>query len=104
RKSCRTMCFSACLNCALILASYALMKLRILRILLLLQALHVCAFANSAVVNLSHYDLMRPDFVTMKNEGIVGIIHEATYPSFQRDAQYVLRQRCATHAVLLCGA
>ena len=80
------------------------MKLPILRILLLLQALQVCAFANSAVVNLSHYDLMRPDFVTMKNEGIVGIIHEATYPSFQRDAQYVFRQQTATRAGLLWGA
>src|SRR5213592_2951859 len=98
------MCFSACLNCALILASCPRMKSPILRILLLLQALQVCAFANSAVVNLSHYDLMRPDFVTMKNEGIVGIIHEATYPSFQRDAQYVFRQQAATHAGLLWGA
>ena len=80
------------------------MKLPILRILLLLQALQVCAFANSAVVNLSHYDLMRPDFVTMKNEGIVGIIHEATYPSFQRDAQYIFRQQTATRAGLLWGA
>src|SRR5207248_6226586 len=98
------MCFSACLNCALILASCPWMKLPILRILLLLQALQVCAFANSAVVNLSHYDLMRPDFVTMKNEGIVGIIHEATYPSFQRDAQYVFRQQAAAQAGLLWGA
>ena len=80
------------------------MKLPILRILLLLQALQVCAFANSAVVNLSHYDLMRPDFVAMKNEGIVGIIHEATYPSFQRDAQYVARQQAAAQAGLLWGA
>src|SRR6266536_4324768 len=80
------------------------MKSPILRILLLLQALQVCAFANSAVVNLSHYDLMRPDFVTMKNEGIVGIIHEATYPSFQRDAQYVFREQAATRAGLLWGA
>src|SRR5438876_154553 len=80
------------------------MKLPILRILLLLQALQVCAFANSAVVNLSHYDLMRPDFVTMKNEGIVGIIHEATYPSFQRDAQYIFRQQTATRAGLLWGS
>ena len=98
------MCFSACLNCALILASCPRMKLPILRILLLLQALQICAFANSAVVNLSHYDLMRPDFVTMKNEGIVGIIHEATYPSFQRDAQYIFRQQTATRAGLLWGA
>src|SRR5438876_11981806 len=80
------------------------MKLPILRILLLLQALQICAFANSAVVNLSHYDLMRPAFVTMKNEGIGGIIHEATYHSFQRDAQYIFRQQTATRAGLLWGA
>src|SRR5438876_11328844 len=80
------------------------MKLPILRILLLLQALQVCTFANTAIVNLSHYYLMRADFVTMKNEGIVGIIHEATYPSFQRDAQYIFRQQAATRAGLLWGA
>src|SRR5207247_8988749 len=98
------MCFSACLNCALILASWPRMKLPILPILLLLQGLQGCAFANSDVVNLSHYDLMRPDFVTMKNEGIVGINHEAPYPSFRRDAQYVFRQQTATRAGLLWGA
>src|SRR5213076_818768 len=98
------MCFSACLNCALILASCPRMKLPILRILLLLQALQVCAFANSAVVNLSHYDLMRPDFAAMKSEGIVGGIHEATYPRFDRDAQYAARQQAAARAGLLWGA
>ena len=80
------------------------MKLSILRVLVLLHTSSVLAFASNSVVNMSHYDLMRPDFVTMKNEGIVGIIHEATYPSFQRDAQYVLRQQAAARAGLLWGA
>jgi len=80
------------------------MKSPILRILLLLQALQVCAFANSAVVNLSHYDLMHPDFAAMKSEGIVGVIHEATYPRFDRDAQYAARQQAAARAGLLWGA
>ena len=80
------------------------MKLSILRVFVLLQALSIVAFASNSVVNMSHYDLMRPDFVTMKSEGIVGIIHEATYPSFQRDSQYFARQEAATRAGLLWGA
>ena len=80
------------------------MKFPILRVLLLLQALPVCAFGANNVVNLSHYDLMRPDFVGMKNEGIVGVIHEATYPRFDRDSKYRDRQMAALQAGLLWGA
>ena len=80
------------------------MKLSMLRVFFLLHALSVFAVASNSVVNMSHYDLMRPDFVTMKSEGIVGVIHEATYPSFQRDSQYVLRQQAAARAGLLWGA
>jgi hypothetical protein len=54
------------------------MKLSILRAAGFVFALPTCAFATSNVVNLSHYDLMRPDFAAMKSEGIVGVIHEAT--------------------------
>jgi lysozyme len=64
----------------------------------------VCAFAGSNVVNLSHYDTMRPDFDAMKREGIIGVIHEATYPAFVRDAKYLERQQAATRAGLLWGA
>lgn len=53
---------------------------------------------------MSHYDLMRPDFVGMANEGIVGVIHEATYPRLERDARYYERQRAALGAGLLWGA
>ena len=53
---------------------------------------------------MSHYDLMRPDFVGMANEGIRGVIHEATFPRLQRDAKYYERQDAATEAGLLWGA
>src|SRR5256885_9103379 len=53
---------------------------------------------------MAHYDLMRPDFVAMANEGIVGVIHEATFPRLERDARYYERQRAALEAGLLWGA
>src|SRR6266571_9227320 len=84
--------------------NFAVMKLSILRVFILLHALSIFAFASNSVVNLSHYDLMRPDFVAMKSEGIVGVIHEATYPRFDRDARYRERQVAATQAGLLWGA
>jgi lysozyme len=62
------------------------------------------AFCASNVVNLSHYDLMRVDFAAMKREGIIGVIHEATYPPFVRDAKYFERQQAATSMGLLWGA
>jgi lysozyme len=64
----------------------------------------LCAFASNSVVNLSHYDLMRVDFVGMKNEGVVGVIHEASFPRSQRDWRYAERQISATRAGLLWGA
>jgi len=70
----------------------------------LVFALPACAFAANSVLNLSHYDLMRPDFVRMKSEGIIGVIHECTFPSLQRDSQYAVRQQAATRAGLLWGA
>ena len=80
------------------------MKISGVRVLLLLQVLQVCAFAGNSVVNLSHYDLMRPDFQQMKAQGILGVIHEATYPRFDRDSYYGTRQNAATRAGLLWGA
>ena len=80
------------------------MKLSILRAAGFVFALPTCAFATSNVINLSHYDLMHPDFAAMKSEGIVGVIHEATYPRFDRDAQYAARQHAAARAGLLWGA
>jgi lysozyme len=80
------------------------MKVSITRIFLMVQVLQVCAFASNSVVNLSHYDLMRVDFERMKAQGIVGVIHEATYPRFDRDSYYGNRQIAATRAGLLWGA
>jgi len=80
------------------------MRLSILRAAALFFSLPACAFAGSNVVNLSHYDMMRPDFAAMKREGIIGVIHEATYPPFTRDAKYLDRQMAATRAGLLWGA
>src|SRR5215471_1693098 len=81
-----------------------LMRLSIFRGAALLFLLPACAFSASNVVNLSHYDMMQPDFAAMKREGIIGVIHEATYPSLVRDAKYFERQLAATRAGLLWGA
>lgn len=62
------------------------------------------AFAGNSVVNLSHYDLMRPDFVSMRQQGIVGVIHESSYPRAVRDEKYAARQSAAVRAGLLWGA
>lgn len=80
------------------------MRLSILWTVALFLWLPACGFSANSVVNLSHYDMMRPDFAAMKREGIVGVIHEATYPSFQRDAKYLDRQMSALQAGLLWGA
>jgi lysozyme len=80
------------------------MKFFCARICSILLALPTAALAGNSVVNMSHYDLMRPDFAQMRREGIVGLIHEASYPSYVRDAKYADRQRAATAAGLLWGA
>jgi lysozyme len=80
------------------------MKRSILRSAALFFLFPACAFCASNVVNLSHYDMMRPDFAAMKREGIVGVIHEATYPRLERDAKYLDRQMGALQAGLLWGA
>jgi lysozyme len=80
------------------------MKASIFRTLFLLHASSIVALASNSVVNLSHYDLMRPDFAGMKSEGILGVIHEATYPRFEIDPKYLERQQAATRAGMLWGA
>ncbi len=62
------------------------------------------ARASNSVVNMSHYDMMRPDFVGMKSEGVIGVIHEASFPRFERDSRYTERQVQAMRAGLLWGA
>ena len=80
------------------------MRSSIWRAAALFISLPASAFCGSNVVNLSHYDMMRPDFVSMKREGIIGVIHEATYPRLERDAKYLDRQMGALQAGLLWGA
>ncbi len=73
-------------------------------VLLGLLVAPLSAFAGNSVVNLSHYDLMRPDFEQMRRQGIVGIIHEASYPKYVRDDKYAARQNAAVGAGMLWGA
>lgn len=80
------------------------MRLLLTVIFLGLAALPPALLGSNSVVNLSHYDLMRPDFEQMKREGIVAVIHEVTYPRFERDAYYGTRQTAAARAGLLWGA
>jgi lysozyme len=77
---------------------------RILPALIFVFALTTTALASNSVVNMSHYDSMRPDFTGMKSEGIIGVIHEATFPRYQRDGRYAERQTAALRAGLLWGA
>ena len=74
------------------------------RIFLTLAFAPLTALAGNSVVNMSHYDLMRVDFVAMKNEGVLGVIHEASFPRLERDWRYAERQLSAMRAGLLWGA
>src|SRR5256886_10159596 len=80
------------------------MNFGVSRSLFALLLLPLSAFASNSVVNLSHYDLMRVDFVAMKSEGVIGVIHEASFPRLQRDWRYPERQSQAMRAGLLWGA
>ena len=80
------------------------MKNFVLRPFLILHTFALGALAGNSVVNMSHYDLMRADFAGMKREGIVGVIHEATYPRFEHDSYYHSRRQAAAGAGLLWGA
>jgi lysozyme len=59
--------------------------------------------ANS-VLSLSHYDERVLDFPEMQREGLEGVIHEATYPSFDHDSRYARRQAEVARAGLRWGA
>ncbi|HJT45833.1 MAG TPA: glycoside hydrolase family 25 protein, partial [Chthoniobacterales bacterium] len=80
------------------------MKISLRSFFSLLAILPSAAFASNSVVNMSHYDMIRPDFVRMKNEGVVAVIHEATFPRLNRDWKYPDRQYAAINAGLLWGA
>ena len=79
-------------------------KTSAMRLLLAFLLIPTCALGANSVVNMSHYDMMRPDFAGMVREGIAGVIHEATFPRRERDARYAERQRAALAAGLLWGA
>jgi lysozyme len=79
-------------------------KTSAMRMLVAFLLLPTWALGANSVVNMSHYDLMRPDFAAMIREGVAGIIHEATFPRLERDARYAERQRTALEAGLLWGA
>jgi lysozyme len=83
---------------------FSRMKRRLVRILFALAFAPLGVFASNSVVNMSHYDLMRPDFVAMKNQGVLGVIHEATFPRYESDWRYRERQLAALNAGLLWGA
>src|SRR5437870_7973606 len=80
------------------------MRSSLLRSVALLFLVPAGAFCGTSVVNMSHYDMMRPDVGSMKSQGIIGVIHEATYPPFARDPKYLDRQMGALQAGLLWGA
>src|SRR4051812_15287172 len=78
--------------------------LAILQLAFLSVAILLSGCATSKVVNLSHYDPQIPDFARMRSEGIIGVIHEATYPPGASDPKYGSRQNAAFRAGLLWGA
>ena len=80
------------------------MRSLFLCVCLALTGLPLSALAGNHVVNLSHYDMVRPDFERMKNDGIVGVIHEASFPRRERDEKYGARQEAAARAGMLWGA
>jgi lysozyme len=59
--------------------------------------------ANS-ILSLSHYDEVNPDFAGLTRAGVLGVIHEATFPAFDHDPKYVFRQNEAARAGMLWGA
>jgi len=70
----------------------------------LLFAFASYAGTTNSVVNLSHYDTVRPHFEMMARQGVIAAIHEATFPFMQVDPAYAERQRAALQAGLCWGA
>jgi lysozyme len=79
-------------------------RIRFRELVVAIVCIHSHAFGANSVVNMSHYDLVRPDFVAMKSEGVLGVIHEATYPRYERDVRYREREEAAMRSGLLWGA
>ncbi len=80
------------------------MRILIACTLLILPGFCVAADIANSVLSLSHYDCQRLDFSALQRAGVEGVIHEATYPAFDSDPKYPLRQSEATRAGMLWGA
>ena len=78
--------------------------LKVCVMLLFLASPRLAVAATNGLLSLSHYDEVAPDYAGLRRLGIEGIIHEATYPSFTRDAKYTHRQAHASKAGMLWGA
>ena len=72
--------------------------------MLLIAASSFAGEAANGVLSLSHYDERFLDFPQMQREGLEGVIHEATYPAYDHDAKYALRQSEVARAGLRWGA
>lgn len=83
---------------------HAHMRAALLCSLLLLPCLLPAADHANNVLSLSHYDEQAMDFGTLQRGGVDGIIHEATYPPFVRDAKYGARQNAAVRAGIHWGS
>ena len=80
------------------------MRLSILWGFVMVPGLCLASDVANSVLSLSHYDEQRLDFAGLQRAGVEGIIHEATYPAFDRDPKYSARQSEAARAGLLWGA
>jgi lysozyme len=72
--------------------------------MLLISGLVRAADVSNNVLSLSHYDEQALDFSSLLRGGVDGIIHEATYPPFDRDAKYAARQNAAVQVGIRWGS
>ena len=79
-------------------------KILAMRMLLAFLLLPACALGANSVVNMSHYDLMRPDFAGMEEKASPASFTKRLSRVCERDAKYAERQRAALEAGLLWGA
>jgi lysozyme len=81
-----------------------MVKISLLGLLAVLALTQLTSAASNCIVNLSHYDEGAPDFAHMRRDGVMGVIHEATYPPFDTDPKYAARQKAAVREGLWWGA
>jgi lysozyme len=85
-------------------ATATAMRAACLCFLLILPTLLPASDGANNVLSLSHYDEQALDFNTLQRGGVDGIIHEATFPPFDRDAKYAARQNAAVRAGIHWGS